>query len=108
MPTLRSKELNIKLNNKTMFINGNRNAFIARGRRERKKQKNTRHQSSSKSKGKKSLRYFIYHKEGHFKCDFLEKIRYKEKYKESFNAEASIAQDGYDNKKTFTILEEYY
>lgn len=91
-----------------MFINGNRNAFIARGRRERKKQKNTRHQSSSKSKGKKSLRYFIYHKEGHFKCDFLEKIRYKEKYKESFNVEASIAQDGYDNKKTFIILEEYY
>lgn len=71
--------------------------------------KKNRHQSRSKLKGKKPLRCFICHKDDHFKCDFPKRRSwYKEKYQDSSNVEASIAQDGYDSAKAITILEYYY
>lgn len=82
--------------NKIMFSNGSGDSLTTRGKSERKDQKNSRQQSRSKSRGKKLIKCFIYYKESHFKCDYPEKrSRYKEKDRESSNAKASVAQDGY-------------
>lgn len=50
---LRSKELDLKFNNKIMFSNVNGDALTVKERSERKKSKNNRSYSRSKSRGKK-------------------------------------------------------
>lgn len=60
--TLRSKELDLKSLNKTLFEEGNSDALVVRGISEKREFKNSKHQSRSKSRNKKQMSYFIFHK----------------------------------------------
>lgn len=62
--------------------------------------------SRSKSRGNKPpLRFFICHKERHFKYNFLEREKkYKDKDRESSFANASVTEDGYNIANVFIVM----
>lgn len=104
----KSKELDLKSTNKTMFGGGNGDALSVKGRSETKESKNNKFHSRLKSRNKKALKCFIYHKEGNFKSDCSDKRRkFKDKDMKSKNAEASVAHDGYDSTMVLTMLDNY-
>lgn len=67
---------------------GGREALVVPGRSEKREEKGSR--TISKSRGKKTCKCFIYHKEGHFKKDCPDQWK-KHKAKEVKDAEVSVA-----------------
>lgn len=87
--TLSSKELEMKLGNKTMFSGAD--VLYIRGRNEKREFKNSKSQSRSASRNKKVYKCFNFHKEGHFKRECPDKKkRFREKNKENASTEAFI------------------